>query len=114
MTEDIWHGGDLAQARALFTRHWLRLIVDVHAEPSPVLPAASPATGGALDLSDCVLRAVSPVHLEYLRNMGVRASMSVSLVRDGALWGLVSCHHYAGPRQVPYDVRAACELLAQA
>ncbi|GJG88824.1 histidine kinase [Gemmatimonadetes bacterium T265] len=99
-----------AQARALFLRHWLRLIVDVHAEPSSVLGDG----GGPLDLSDCVLRAVSPVHLEYLRNMGVRASMSVSLVRDGALWGLVSCHHYAGPRRVSYDVRAACELLAQA
>ncbi len=103
-----------AQARDLFARHWLRLIVDVHADPAPLLPARTPGTGAPLDLSDCVLRAVSPVHLEYLRNMGVRASMSVSLVRDGRLWGLVSCHHYDGPRQVPYDVRAACELLGQA
>ncbi|HEY0780652.1 MAG TPA: GAF domain-containing protein, partial [Gemmatirosa sp.] len=103
-----------AQARALFARHWLRLIVDVHADPSPVLPAANPVTGAPLDLGDCVLRAVSPVHLEYLRNMGVRASMSVSLLREGRLWGLVSCHHYTGARHVPYDVRAACELLGQA
>ena len=103
-----------AQARALFARHWLRLIVDVHADPSPVLPTVNPATNAPLDLSDCVLRAVSPVHIEYLRNMGVTASMSVSLVRDGQLWGLVSCHHYSGPRQVSYDVRAACELLGQA
>ncbi len=103
-----------AQSRALFLRHWLRLIVDAAAAPSPIAPPVSPATGAPLDLSDCVLRAVSPVHAEYLGNMGVRASMSVSLVRDGRLWGLVSCHHYSGPRQVPYDVRAACELLAQA
>jgi light-regulated signal transduction histidine kinase (bacteriophytochrome) len=103
-----------APARALFLRHWIRLIADVQAAPSPLEPALSPATGAPLDLGDCVLRAVSPVHTEYLTNMGVRASMSVSLVRDGALWGLVSCHHYAGPRRVPHDVRAACELLAQA
>ncbi len=103
-----------APARALFLRHWLRLIADVQAPPSPVEPAASPATGAPLDMGDCVLRAVSPVHVEYLTNMGVRASMSVSLVRDGALWGLVSCHHYGGPRRVSYHVRAACELLAQA
>ena len=103
-----------AQARALFARHWLRLIVDVHAEPARLLGDPAAADAGALDLSDCVLRAVSPVHIEYLRNMGVRASMSVSLIRDGVLWGLVSCHHYHAPRQVAYDVRAACELLGQA
>jgi light-regulated signal transduction histidine kinase (bacteriophytochrome) len=103
-----------APARALFLRHAVRLIADAGAEPSPVLSADGPGDGPPLDLGDAVLRAVSPVHAEYLANMGVRASMSVSLVRDGALWGLVSCHHYAGPRRVPHDVRAACELLAQA
>lgn len=103
-----------AQARALFERHWLRLIADVQAEPAPLVPTLSPATGAPLELSDCVLRGVSPMHVEYLTNMGVRASMSVSLVRDGVLWGLVSCHHYSGARQVPFDVRAACELLGQA
>lgn len=102
-----------AQARALFARNPLRLIVDSRATASTVVPALSPATGQPLDLSDCVLRAVSPMHLEYLANMGVRASMSISLVRNGRLWGLVSCHHYAAARQVPYEVRAVCELLAQ-
>lgn len=100
-----------AQARALFLRHWLRLIVDVRHEPSPLL--AHDPSSPPLDVGDAVLRGVSPMHVQYLGNMGVRASMSVSLVKDGRLWGLVSCHHYDGPRHVPFEVRAACELLAQ-
>lgn len=101
-----------APARALYARNPLRQIVDARAAQVPIEPAVSPVTAEPLDLSDCVLRAVSPMHLEYLANMGVHASMSVSLVRDGRLWGLVSCHHYEGPRQAQYDVRAVCELLA--
>jgi chemotaxis family two-component system sensor kinase Cph1 len=102
-----------AQARALFLRHWLRLIADVEYAPSPI-HAQGGAAGAPLDVGDCVLRGVSPMHVQYLRNMGVHASMSVSLVKDGRLWGLVSCHHYDGPRRVPFEVRAACELLGQA
>ncbi len=62
-------------------------------------------------MSDCALRSVSPVHLRYLRNMGVTASASVSIVKDGRLWGLVACHHET-PRLLPYDIRAACRALA--
>lgn len=101
-----------APARALYARNPLRQIVDARGAAVPIEPSVSPVTSEPLDLSDCVLRAVSPMHLEYLANMGVHASMSVSLLREGRLWGLVSCHHYDGPRQASYDVRAVCELLA--
>ncbi|MCK9925530.1 GAF domain-containing protein [Frankia sp. AgPm24] len=73
------------QARALYERSWLRLIPDVDYQPVPVVPALDPSTGAALDLSDAWLRSVSPIHLEYLRNMGVTASMSISLLREGRL-----------------------------
>ncbi len=77
-----------------------------------MLAGPSTPVGLTLDMSFSVLRSVSPIHLEYLRNMGVGASMSISLMRDGQLWGLIACHHYS-PRFVPYDVRTACELLGQ-
>ncbi len=100
-----------AQARALYLANPVRLIADVGYTPSPLVPACSPATGAPIDLSFATLRSVSPVHLEYLRNMGVRASMSVSVIRDGALWGLVACHHRR-PCLVGYEARQACELVA--
>ncbi len=100
------------QARELYTRNWLRFIGDVNYRPARILPETGPESREPLDLSYSVLRSVSPIHLEYLRNMGVGASMSVSLVRDGQLWGLIACHHYS-PRFVSYDVRTACELLGQ-
>ncbi|MGY1699984.1 SpoIIE family protein phosphatase [Geodermatophilus sp. SYSU D00766] len=100
-----------AQARALYEKNWLRLISDVDYVPSPIRPAAHPATGGPMDLTYSTLRSVSPIHLEYLHNMGVRASMSISLLRDDRLWGLIACHHYAGPHQPPYATRAAAEFL---
>ncbi|MDB5328148.1 MAG: cph [Phycisphaerales bacterium] len=99
------------QARELYTKNWLRFIADRDYTPSPMVPAILPGQQ-PLDMSFCVLRSVSPIHLEYLRNMGVGASMSISLVSGGRLWGLIACHHYA-PRRVPFEVRTACELLAQ-
>lgn len=98
------------QARALYLRKWVRLVPDVSAAPSALVPAEHPRTGAPIDLSDAVLRAVSPIHIEYLQNMGVGASMSVSLVIDGELWGMIVCHH-GGPHRVSYDVRIACETL---
>ncbi|MGY1621099.1 SpoIIE family protein phosphatase [Geodermatophilus sp. SYSU D00965] len=102
-----------AQARALYTTNWLRLIPDATYRPAPLRPAANPLTGRPLDLSGAVLRSVSPVHLEYLANMGVVASMSVSLIDRGRLWGLVSCHHYAGPHRPSYADRVAAEFLGR-
>ena len=101
------------QARELYRRNWLRLIANVDYRPAAILPPLSPVTDGPLDMSGSVLRSVSPVHLEYLRNMRVGASMSISLLREGGLWGLIACHH-ATPRHVPYEVRIACEFLGQA
>ena len=102
-----------AQARRLYEVNWVRLIADVGYEPSPLVPVLDPATGAPLDLSHSVLRSVSPVHVEYLTNMGVTASMSVSLLREGRLWGLVACHHYSGPHRPSYDARSAAEFLGQ-
>jgi two-component system, chemotaxis family, sensor kinase Cph1 len=100
-----------AQARALYEKNWIRLISDVDYTPAPLRPTAHPANGQPLDLTYSTLRSVSPIHLEYLRNMGVRASMSISLLRDDRLWGLIACHHYSGPHAPPYATRAAAEFL---
>jgi two-component system, chemotaxis family, sensor kinase Cph1 len=102
-----------AQARELYTRNWLRLIPDARYTPVPIEPAGDPRTGGPLDLSGSVLRSVSPVHLEYLANMGVVASMSVSLVDRGRLWGLVSCHSYGRPHRPSATDRTAAEFLGR-
>ena len=101
-----------AQARALYRRNRLRLIPDAHYQPVPVLPALSPLDGQPLDLSDCALRSVSPVHLEYMRNMQTAASMSISILVDGELWGLVSCHH-ATPRVLGPLLRSGCDFIGQ-
>jgi light-regulated signal transduction histidine kinase (bacteriophytochrome) len=100
-----------AQARTLYTRNWLRIIADIGAKP---VSLASTATHSAalLDLSMSTLRSVSPIHIEYLQNMGVGASMSVSILRDGKLWGLFACHHYS-PRHISFERRTAAELFGQ-
>ena len=99
------------QARALYLRNPIRLIKDVDAEPQPILPPQTPE-GAPLDLSLSVTRAVSPIHLEYLRNMGVAASMSVSILREGKLWGLIACHNNT-PHYIDYEKRSAVELFTQ-
>jgi light-regulated signal transduction histidine kinase (bacteriophytochrome) len=100
------------RARELYMRNRVRVLVDVHYAPVPIEPRTSPVTGTELDMSQCHLRSMSPLHLQYLQNMGVTATLVASLVRHGRLWGLVACHHYS-PKVVPYDLRAACELLAE-
>ncbi|MFP2958602.1 ATP-binding protein [Myxococcus sp. 1LA] len=100
------------QARALYRRNPLRLIADVQARPVGLVPPTMPEAGQPLDLSGAALRSVSEVHLEYLRNMGVGASFSVSLLKDGELWGLIACHHRS-PRHVSAARRQACEVLAR-
>ena len=103
-----------AQARELFLRHWLRMIVDVDSGRVPLIPRDNPVTGRPLDMGGTVLRSVSPIHIQYLQNMGVRASLVVSLIKGGKLWGLISGHHYSGPKVVSYATRTLCEFLAQA
>lgn len=99
------------QARELYRVNRIRVIEDANYRPASLVPAANPRTGKALDMSFATLRSVSPVHLQYMRNMGTLASMSLSIVVDGQLWGLISCHH-AQPRTVDLRTRTACELLA--
>ncbi|SCB60579.1 Bacteriophytochrome (light-regulated signal transduction histidine kinase) [Rhizobium aethiopicum] len=99
------------QARALYLRNLFRIIADVNAVPVPVLPQLD-EQGQPLDLSMSVLRSVSPIHIEYLKNMGVGASLSISIVVDGKLWGLFACHHY-GPRLPSAQIRSTVELFGQ-
>jgi two-component system, chemotaxis family, sensor kinase Cph1 len=100
------------QARLLYCHNWLRLIPDVNDEPIEIIPAKNPLTDRVIDLSFSVLRSVSPCHIEYLKNMGVTASMSISVLKNQKLWGLIACHHYS-PKYVPYEIREACEFLGQ-
>jgi len=99
--------------RELFLAAGLRLIADAKLPPAPLVPALNPLSQQPLDLARAVLRGVSPCHLEYLHNMGVGASMSIPLIKDGVLWGLISCHH-STPKHLSFDTRATCELLGQA
>jgi light-regulated signal transduction histidine kinase (bacteriophytochrome) len=102
--------GDIPpQARRLYVLNTLRMIADVSYDAVPLLGAPDSTP---LDMSFALLRSVSPIHVEYLRNMGVGASMSVSIVINGRLWGLLACHHM-GPRRVPYSIRMAADVLAQ-
>jgi two-component system, chemotaxis family, sensor kinase Cph1 len=100
------------QAKELYRLNLLRIIPDALYEPALLEPSLNPLTGKPLDLSLSVLRSVSPLHNEYLVNMGVRASMSISLLRDRQLWGLIACHHRS-PKQLDYETRTICEFLGQ-
>lgn len=98
------------QARELYLRNWLRTIVDVHYTPVPIIPVLQPLTGKPLNLSLSILRSVSPLHIEYLQNMGVGATTTISLIHDNKLWGLITCHHYS-PKYVPHRIRNLCNFL---
>jgi len=99
------------QARRLYLLNTIRMISDVHYEPVPLTPPLRPGEP-PIDMSFAQLRSVSPIHCEYLQNMGVGASMSLSIVVDGELWGLISCHHDS-PRITPISMRIGAELFAQ-
>lgn len=101
-----------AQARDLYRRTWIRYIPDVDHRPEPLWPPLNPRTRRPLDMSYSRLRAVSPLHLEYLRNMGVQSSMSLSLIVGGRLWGLIACHGQA-PVYLSGRLRLALEVFAQ-
>lgn len=100
-----------AQARQLFFQNRSRMIIDVNSEPVPIVTDGfHPAE---IDLSNSVLRAVSPIHIQYLMNMGVTASFSAPIRVGHRLWGLIACHHYSGPRHISPEVRSAFELASQ-
>lgn len=100
------------QAKQLYTLNWLRLIPNVDYQGVELIPQLNPITNTHTDLSLAALRSVSPLHIEYLHNMGVGASMSVSLMREQQLWGLIACHHQS-PKYISYEVRTACEFLGK-
>jgi len=101
-----------AQARRIFLENWLRMIPDVGYAPVPIYPDRNPATGGALDLGLSALRSVSPLHVEYLRNMGVGATLTLPLIDGGKLWGLIACHHPT-PNKLGSDRRLGAKMIAQ-
>ena len=102
-----------AQARRLFLRNSVRMIHSIDAAPVPLEPQRLGTEAKPTDLTHAVLRGVSPVHVEYLQNMGVRASLSIAIPRGEDLWGLVACHHYAGPHSLSWQERCALDALAQ-
>ncbi len=108
---DLWFpAADIPrQVRELYLLNRIRLIVEADHTPVPLVGLVEE---GPLDLSLATLRGVSPVHVEYMKNMGTAASMSIAVLREGELWGLISCHHKT-PRVVPVEMRTACELLSQ-
>ena len=95
-------------ARNIFLKNLVRLIADVDSKPTPILGKSE----HKLDLSRSVLRAPASIHLEYLRNMGVQASLTLSIISDGKLWGLIACHHMT-PKYLTPEQRSICGLLAK-
>jgi light-regulated signal transduction histidine kinase (bacteriophytochrome) len=100
------------QAKQLYTNNLLRLIPNVNYQPVELIPINNPLDNSPVDLSFSVLRSVSPIHIEYLKNMGVTASMSISLIQGEKLWGLIACHDSL-PKYLSYEVRTACEFIGQ-
>ncbi|WP_339543156.1 ATP-binding protein [Pseudomonas sp. JAI120] len=100
------------QARELYRTNWLRIIPNAAYEPVPLLPKLRPDTGEPLDLSFATLRSVSPIHCQYMQNMGVLSSMSISLMKGDKLWGLISCGNRE-PLLVPNDLRITCQTIGQ-
>jgi diguanylate cyclase (GGDEF)-like protein len=100
------------QARQLYLIQRVRAIVDVDYVPAAVLAGAEVAGQGPLDMSYCWLRSVSPLHVEYLHNMGVTASLAISLIHDDELWGMIVCHHRT-PHRPGVMVRALADLIGK-
>lgn len=94
-------------ARKLFSSNWIRLIPDANSQPIELFPSTD-----NLDLTNSILRSPSPCHLEYLHNMGVASSLTISLIKEQKLWGLIACHHQT-PKYVSYELRKACEFLGR-
>lgn len=100
------------QARRLYSVNMVRQVADINATSIPLLPILNPATGEPLDMTLSALRSLSPIHIEYLRNMGVQASMSISILLNGCLWGLIVCHHRTEKR-VSIGVREAAVFISR-
>ncbi len=98
------------QARAAYLRNKIRLIADVNGQAASIIPALHPQSQSPLDTGLLSIRGVSPIHLEYLRNMGVGATMSVGIIVNDQLWGLIACHHYR-PKFVEYRTRQLIKFI---
>lgn len=101
-------------AREVFKQVWCRPVTDVHASLAELVPLVHSETGKPLTMTYCALRGLSVMYTEYLKNMSVTAGLTMPIRKGTELWGLIACHHYAGPKHVSYQVRAACEFVAQA
>lgn len=99
------------QARELYMRNVLRLITDMDYVPVPIY-TIDDGSNKNLDLSLSILRSTSPIHVEYLKNMGVGATLTISLIHQGKLWGLIACHHYSAKNLTP-EIRLAAQLQGQ-
>ncbi|MEB3215088.1 MAG: ATP-binding protein [Nostocales cyanobacterium 94392] len=99
-------------ARKMFLSNLIRLIPDTQAEPIEIYPSLNRVTERPIDLINSSLRSPYPCHIEYLHNMGVGASLTISLIKEGRLWGLIACHHQT-PKFVSYELRKACEFLGR-
>lgn len=97
-------------ARDLYLRNHVRLIPDAKSANTGLKPKLNPKTQKNIDLSDSRLRAVAPIHLQYLSNMGVAASFSVAITDGEDLWGLLTCHHMQ-PIMISQSQRTLCEIL---
>ncbi|MDQ6611772.1 MAG: GAF domain-containing protein, partial [Gemmatimonadota bacterium] len=100
-------------AREIFMKAWVRPVPDVSTALAELVPLVNPDNGHALEMTYCALRGPSVMYTEYLRNMGVKACLTMPIRRDGKLWGLIACHHYDSTKALSYKLRAACEFLAQ-
>ena len=100
------------QARELYKKNWVRLLPNVDMKPSKLFPAPENGERPALDMTHSLLRDLSPIHRQYVRNQGLKSSMSLSLVTHDNLWGMISCHSRE-PRYVPQNIRLECENLSQ-
>ncbi len=101
-----------SQARQLFFKNRVRIIADVYYTAVPIIPELSPLSGEPLDISRSGLRAVSPIHIEYLKNMEVGASLTAAIIVKGQLWGLIACHHKTA-KYLDFYQRESCRFLAQ-
>lgn len=97
------------QARRSLLLNTLRAIVNIDSQP--VVIVSQDAQAAPLDLTYAFLRTASPIHLQYLRNMGVQSTMTVSIVVKGKLWGLIACHHRS-PFMIDFSVRTLCQVIA--
>jgi len=105
--------GDIpAQARALYTQNLVRVVTDVDALPVAFIPELNPQTQAPLDLSASSLRSLSPIHMQYLRNMGTAATMTISLLQNGKLWGLIACHHLT-PKRMSVVMRETAHIISK-